>query len=171
MTESKAAGDRREFEALLEDYDTALFTTRGADGHFHTRPMAMQKKRQSSEQLWFVTSEPSHKVTELEDDAHCSVALYAGGHSSTYVSISGTAELVRDRKTIHALWEPSWKAWFPKGPDSEEIVLVCFHPEHAEYVHPKSGLLTVLFTVVKNVLTKERSQPTRRRELDLDSAH
>ena len=62
-------------------------------------------------------------------------------NSATYLSVSGTVEIVRDRKVIHDLWEADWKPWFPKGPDEGDIALLRFVPEHAEYVHPAGGKL------------------------------
>ncbi len=159
-------GDDQELERLLAGYDTALLTTRGPDGHFHTRPMAMQKHRASSRELWFVTSLESTKVHDLESDAQCAIALYSGQHSATYVSISGSAEIVRDRQMIHRLWEPGWRAWFPQGADEPDIALIHFRAEHAEYVHPVTGRLQVLFTMVRNIVTRNRAEPAAKKELD-----
>jgi general stress protein 26 len=160
-------GDREEFEALLKSYDTALLTTRGTDGHFHTRPMAVQKKHQPGDALWFATWVDSQKVRDIEKDPHCSLAFYGREHSSTYLSVSGTMEVVRDRGVIHRLWEPEWKPWFPEGPDEADIALLRFTPEHAEYVHPRGGRLKVLFSTVKALMTHERPEPAPKKELEL----
>lgn len=160
-------GSREELEELLQGYDTALLMTRGTDGHFHSRPMALQKKRKPGEELWFATWVDSKKVDDLEHDNHCALALYSGARSSTYVSLSGHAELVRDRETIRSLWEASWKPWFPEGPEEGDIALIRFIPEHAEYVHPKGGRLKVAFSAVKGLVTKTRPEPAPKKELDL----
>ncbi|WP_373049503.1 pyridoxamine 5'-phosphate oxidase family protein [Vulgatibacter sp.] len=160
-------GDRRELAELLHDYETALFTTRDRNGRFHTRPMAVQR-RPFEDYLWFATWRDSAKVDELESDPHCGVAFHAGGRSATYVSISGRAEVVQDRQKIHELWEPSWKGWFPDGPDSKDLVLIKVEPEHAEYVHPKTGRLGVLFAAVTRAVSdNERPPVAEKRELDL----
>jgi len=160
-------GDRREFEALLKDYDTALLTTRGEDGHFHTRPMAVAKKHKSGSVLWFATWADTRKVQDLEVDPHCSLAFHASEGSATYLSVSGMAEIIRDQRTIHDLWEPGWKPWFPKGPGEQDIVLLRFIPEHAEYVHPAGGKLKVLFSTARALVTKQRPEVAPKKELDL----
>jgi general stress protein 26 len=160
-------GDRREFESLLKDYDVALLTTRGTDGHFHTRPMALSKKRKSGSEIWFATWVDTQKVQDLETDPHCSLAFHSTENSATYLSVSGTVEIVRDRKAIHDLWEADWKPWFPKGPDEGDIALLRFIPEHAEYVHPAGGKLKVLFSTAKALVTKQRPEPAQKKELDL----
>jgi general stress protein 26 len=130
----------QELQELVKDFHTALLTTRGEDGHFHTRPMELQR-RSLDEGFWFATSENTAKVADIENDEHCGLALFSGERGATYVSISGNAHLVREREIIHRMWDPSWRPWFPDGPDQADLVLIRFDPEHAEYVHPKTGRL------------------------------
>jgi general stress protein 26 len=166
-TTTETQGDRQELDRLLRGYHTAVLTTRGPDGHFHARPIAMQQQRVDPEELWFVTSAESQKVQEIQHDPHCAVALHGTERDPTYVSLSGTVELVRDRAKIHALWEPGWKPWFPDGPDSPHLVLIRFRPEHAEYVHPQTGRLTVLFSMVRALVTRTHLEPAPKKEVDL----
>jgi len=50
-----------------------------------------------------------------------------------YVSVSGTATLVRDRGTIERLWDQLYRAWFPQGVDDPELALLRVRVERAEY--------------------------------------
>lgn len=159
-------GDARELHQLLRDYQTALLTTRGPDGSFHSRPMAVQHVQEGGE-FWFATYLDTQKVADLEAEPRCGLAFHDGGRSATYVSMSGEVEVVRDRRKIHELWSPTWRAWFPEGPDQPDLVLLRFQPEHAEYVHPVSGRLKVLATRVKAVLQREPVEPAPKKELDL----
>jgi len=156
----------KELQDLLADYDTALLTTRGEDGHFHSRPMALQA-RSVRDGLWFATWEDTEKVADLESDPHCCVTLYKGRHDSTYISISGNVELIRDKETIRQHWSPSWLPWFPKGPDEERVVLLKVNPEHAEYVHPTTGRLQVLFTMARRLVHRSHEMPAPKHEVDL----
>ena len=155
-----------ELQKLLRHFDTGLLVTRGGDGHFHARPMALHSPSVENG-LWFATTEGSAKVADLEVDPHCGVAFHDGGHGATYVSISGQATLVRDRALIRRLWSPAWKPWFPDGPDQADLVLIHVRPEHAEFVHPNSGRLQVLFTMARRLVTHERQEPAPKVELDL----
>jgi PPOX class probable F420-dependent enzyme len=159
-------GDTQELQKLLKGYRTAVLTTRGADGHFHARPMALQEESRSGE-LWFATSADSQKCRDLEADPHCALSLHDGGNDATYISLSGPAELVRDRQKVHELWDPSWRAWFPDGPEQEDWVLIHFRPEHVEYVHPATGRLKVLFTMLRRMLTHERVEPAEKKEIEV----
>jgi general stress protein 26 len=44
----------RKFFDLVEDIEVAMMTTRSADGHLESRPMATQKRAAGAD-LWFVT--------------------------------------------------------------------------------------------------------------------
>lgn len=163
-------GDLEELRRLIGGFDIAMLTTRGTDGHFHSRPMALQKQHQKREQLldhlWFATWADSQKVIDLKQDPHCSLSFY-DQKSYSYVSLSGEAEVVNDRAKIHELWEPGWRVWFPNGADEPALRLIRFHPEHAEYVHLQTGRLQVLFSVVRALVTKTRAEPTSKKEMEL----
>jgi len=142
--------DIAELQELVEEHDIGLLTTRSSDGHLHARPMAL-RSGPLSEGLWFATTAESAKVADLENDPRCGVAFHKASHDASYLSISGTAELIRDPQTIRRMWSPAWKARLPGGPDRGDIVLICLRPEHAEFVHPHTGKLHVLAAIAKRI--------------------
>lgn len=161
------AGDRAEYEALLGGYKTAILTTHGPDGHYHSRPMAMQEQHEAGAELWFATSRATAKVHEIETDAQVSLAFHSGERDPAYLSISGRAEIVQDRLLIHRMWSPGWKAWFPEGPDQEDLVLLRVRVEHAEWMKPEGGKAQVLYTMAKQAVTGRREDVSEKNELDL----
>lgn len=56
-------GSLQEMRALLEGMEIGFLTTVGGDGHFHSRPMQLQR-HDTDGTLWFATSVESHKWTE-----------------------------------------------------------------------------------------------------------
>jgi general stress protein 26 len=135
--------EKRDYARLLAGYRTAILTTLGAEGHFHSRPMAMRQQVRG-EEIWFATSAGSKKVLDLEHEARCALTFFEPGGPEA-LSISGTGEVIRDRKLLHELWDASWRRWFPGGPDSKDVVLVRVIPEYVER-HDASGTTEVLFT-------------------------
>jgi general stress protein 26 len=156
-------GSLRELRALLDGMEIGFLTTVGRDGHFHSRPMQLQR-HDSDGTLWFATSLDSQKCEDLRASSRCCVAFLK---SSKYVSISGSAELVKDEGMIRALWTPAWRGWFPEGPSEADLVLLRVVPEHVEYVDPPGGTLRSLYTRVKNAVTRTRAEPAPKKELDL----
>src|SRR5438552_2565870 len=103
---------------LIKGIRIAMLTTTDADGSLHSRPMATQEAPFDGE-LWFLTGQRSHKVQEIDRDHHVSLS-YADPGDNCYVSVTGTARLVKDRKKAEELWNPLYKAWFPKGLDDPD---------------------------------------------------
>jgi general stress protein 26 len=66
---------------LIEEMDTAILVTRRADGHMVARPMACQADAPGAD-LWFVSSEGTGKLEDLESDTHVkSHSMRAGSRS------------------------------------------------------------------------------------------
>jgi general stress protein 26 len=134
----------RDYASLLGTYRTAVLTTRGEDGHLHSRPMAMRQQVRG-EEIWFATTIDSKKCRDLAHDPQCALT-FTGEEGQPTISVSGTGEVLRDRRLVRELWDVSWARWFPGGPEQKELALVRVIPEHVERHGPGPGHLEVLFT-------------------------
>ncbi len=114
---------------LLKDFDTAMLVTKSADGHMHARPMAVAELRADAN-AYFVTSIDSPKASEIGVDPIVTLTFQS---SKQYASVSGHAEIVRDRALIDRLYKEDWKIWFPKGKADPSISLIKFTAQDAEY--------------------------------------
>lgn len=114
---------------LLSSFDDAMLVTRAEDGTPHARPMAVAQSQPDGD-VWFATSGDSRKVEEIRREPRVAAIFESSGR---YVSLSGHAEIVRDRDKIHELWSAAWKPWFPGGADDPDIVLLHLHAERGEY--------------------------------------
>jgi hypothetical protein len=54
---------------------------------------------------------------------------------------------------MEELWNPMYKAWFPKGLEDPEIALLKIHVTEAEYWDPPNGKMVQLAGFVKAVAT------------------
>jgi general stress protein 26 len=136
---------------LIRGIRVAMLTTVDGDGELHSRPMATQDVDFDGT-LWFFTAADSEKAAELERDARVNVS-YADEDRSRYVSLSGSARLVRDRERIRELWKPFLKAWFPKGLDDPELALLEVTVTAGEYWDAPSSRLVRLAGLVKGAPT------------------
>jgi general stress protein 26 len=155
---------------LIDGIEIAMFTTRRSDGHLVSRPMATQTQAEGSD-LWFVTDIESHKLDELEFDPHVNLAYYRDG-TREWVSVSGTATVSRDRRAIHDLYRPDWKAWFGDeggerngGPDDPRLALILVDVESVTYLKVDKPRPLVLFEVVKGMVTGSRIDVGEERNL------
>ncbi len=128
---------------LIRGIRVAMLTTVDEDGTLRCRPMAALEHGSEDGVLWFVTSEASHKILEVENDRHVNVA-YASPEDNRYVSVSGLCRLVRDRKKAAELWTPVLKAWFPEGVDSPDLALLRVEIALAEFWDSASSRMAQL---------------------------
>jgi general stress protein 26 len=154
---------------LIQGIKVTMMTTVEKDGSIRSRPMWTQNTDFNGE-LWFFTHDAAPKVGEVQDDHHVNLS-YADSTRDRYVSVSGTGILVRDRAKIHELWDPSLKAWFPKGVDDPDIALLCVRVEKAEYWDTPNKHMVQLVGFVKSVLTGEPYRPGGHEKLDLNPGH
>jgi len=156
--ERKERGSLDELWKLVEGIETAMLTTRRADGHLVSRPMATQK-RASGAHFWFVTTKDSPKVREIAAEPRVNLSYYRD-RTREWVSVSGEARLSEDAGKIHELWAPDWKAWFGDeggerngGPDDPRMVLIAVDAVTAQYMTVNKPQPLVLFELVKGMVT------------------
>jgi general stress protein 26 len=146
---------------LIDELETAMFTTRRSDGRLVSRPMAVQKRAAGAD-LWFVTMRGSQKLEELANDAQVNLAFYKD-RTREWVSVSGRARVVDDRAKIHELYGPDWRAWFgDEGgaqdgtPDDPRMILIGVDVEMAMFLELNKPQPVVLFEVVKGMVTGKK---------------
>lgn len=138
---------------LLDDIDFCMLTTHSG-GRLRSRPMSTQKMETDGE-LWFFTNDNSHKIEEIEADNRVNCA-YAKPDDNTYVSVSGTASISKDRAKIEELWSPILKAWFPDGLDDPTLCLLKVQVQEAEYWEASSSTLIQLAGFVQAFVTGKK---------------
>jgi general stress protein 26 len=157
----KARGMKKklqQFYDMVENIDTAMFTTRRRDGHLVSRPMANQVAASGAD-LWFVTARDSSKIADLEQDSHVNLSYYKD-RTREWVSVSGIAKISTSRRKIHELYRPDWKIWFgDEGgkqdgtADDPRMVLIGVDIETATFMEVTKPQPVVLFELVKGLVT------------------
>ena len=113
---------------LIEDIPVAMFTNQDSEGRLVSRPMSPLEMDVNGA-IWFFTDVNSGKVDQL-DQVNLSFSDVA---RSSYVSLSGNMQLEKDRAHIAQLWTALMKPWFPEGPNSDNLAMLKFVPDAAEY--------------------------------------
>ncbi len=135
----------------IEKVKVAMLTTEEEDGHLRSRPM-YTTEAESTGILWFFTSDHTDKASAIAHDSRVNLA-YADPGADTYISVSGKAEIVKDKAKMHDLWNPSLKAWFPDGLDTPDVALLKITVDKAEYWDVASSKMVQLYGFVKATLT------------------
>jgi general stress protein 26 len=151
---------------LVKEIDFCMLTTIAEDGSLHSRPMSANGEVESNGDLWFFTYANTAKVTEVDRIEHVNVS-FSAPDQQRYVSMSGTAQTVRDRIKMKELWEPELKAWFPKELDEPEIALLKITVETAEYWDAPASWVAKTIGFVKAATTGKPANSGENKRLDL----
>ncbi len=153
--------------SLIKKVKFAMLTTLdNEDGTLRSRPMATQETEFDGT-LWFFTRASAPKVGEVEKEHQVNLS-YAEPDDQLYVSISGRANLVRDKAKAEELWQPALKAWFPKGVEDPDLALLKVEVEKAEYWDTPSSAMVHLFGYVKATLTGKAYHPGENEKITLE---
>ena len=156
MTKIADAATLEKLSGMIKHIQTAMLTTE--DGpHLRARPMVAVQKDFTGE-LYFYTRASSHKVTEVGTHERVGVS-YSDSHDQNYVSLSGTAELVRDKAEIEAHWAEAMRTWFPKGTDDPDIGILKVSVDQAEYWDAPNSTMVHLYGYVKAAVTGKPPHP------------
>jgi general stress protein 26 len=151
---------------MIKEMDIGMLTTTDEDGTLRSRPMSTNGEIEFDGDLWFFTYGNSHKVLEVKHDPQVNVS-FSSPENQRYVSMSGTAQLVRDKKKIEELWKPQLKAWFPKGTDEPDIALLKVNVHKAEYWDSPSSMVAHAIGLVKALATGTTYDAGENKKIDL----
>jgi general stress protein 26 len=138
-TELSGEEGLKKIAELLDGIHIAMVTTLATDGSISARPMAVQDKTFDGT-LWFLTRSSSEKIDEIKQDQHVTLT-FADSSDSKYLMVLGRASLSQDRAKIDELWSSMYKAWFPKGQNDPEIMVLRVDVKEADYWEASSSRL------------------------------
>lgn len=163
------SGDFQKLKEMIKDIDFCMLTTLDENNNLHSRPMSLNREVDQAGNLWFFTAVDSHKVSEVNRIPKCNVS-FANPDDHRYVSISGTAELVKDRQKIKELWQPEIKAWFPEGADDPNLALLRVGIEKAEYWDSPGGTVAQVINFVSAIVTGKQADWGENKKIEVKSA-
>lgn len=142
--------DIQHFAELIKDIKFTMFTTIHGDRQvLRSRPMTLQEAEFEGE-LWFFADKESEMATDIKQNPNVNLG-FANPKDHSYVSASGTAELVFDKAKAKELWNPLYKAWFEEGLDDPKLCLIRVNLVDAHYWESHSSPLNKVMMLVKAV--------------------
>jgi general stress protein 26 len=135
----------------VKDVKFGMFTTTDASRTMSSRPLTNQQLDDEGN-LWFFVSDEQGFVHELIDNPSVNIT-FTDVDDHLFVSVSGRAEMLRDRQKAQELWNPMVKAWFPEGVDDPHLALLKVHVQSAEYWDTGNSKMVTLFAMAKAAIT------------------
>lgn len=134
---------------LTKDSRFCMFTTVDADGTLISRPMTRQDLDLDT-QMWFIATRDSRKVAQIRANPSASLTVST---NTSWVSLSGTAEVIDDLAKLKELWNTFAEAWLPEGPEDPNAILIRVDVHGAEYWDSPGGRVATAFNFVKAKVT------------------
>ena len=136
---------------LAEDGRICMFTTRLSAAPLASRPMATQEVDKEGN-IWFFSKKNSHKNQQIQEDNRVQL-LYANDSASEYLSLYGTAEILKDRAKVEKLWSPWAKTWFNEGKEDPTITLLKVKPIEGHYWDTKNNKMVQMIKIAVGAVT------------------
>jgi general stress protein 26 len=167
MADTKTRSDSLEkLREIIKDIDFCMLTTIDGGGDPHSRPMSSNGDIDPDGDLWFFTQASSAKVSEVEQSPKVNVS-FADPDNQRYVSVTGVAHLVRDRKKIDELWRPQFRMWFPEGKDDPEVALLKVSLEKGEYWDSSSSTIGYALSFISALVTGKEPDLGENRKVNI----
>ena len=156
------SADLKKLRKLIKGARVAMLTTVAPDGTLRSRPMATLKAPFEGD-VWFFTRASAPKTGEIRDNDRVNVS-FSDGDENRYLSISGTASLVRDTARIETLWSGRLKTWFPDGKKDPDLALLRVKVDRADYWDKKTSQMVHLAGIVRSALRGDPAVDNRKAE-------
>jgi general stress protein 26 len=166
MTDTTHSDSLEKLREMIKDIDFCMLTTIDEEGDPHSRPMSSNGDIDRDGNLWFFTNASSHKVNEIAGSPKVNVS-FADPENQRYVSVTGAAQLVRDRDKIDELWRPEFKMWFPEGKEDPQVALLRVALEKGEYWDSPSSTIGYALRFVSSLVTGKQPEFGENKKVDL----
>lgn len=148
MPDQAAPDQLKTIQEIMKGERTCMITTVDAEGALHSHPMTTQES-QFDGSCWFIMSDKSGTATNVETNPQVNVA-YAGG--SSWLSLAGTAHVVRDQAKKKELWNTFTESWFTDGESDPDVVLLHVETTSAQY-WDSPGKAVTMVSMIKARIT------------------
>ncbi len=149
---------------IVEDIKICMMVTQ-RQGSVQARPMRGWA-RADDNVIWFVTEKSSPKTAEAEDESAVCLT-YADPKRNSYVSLSGSVDIVSDQGQLTELWNENLTGYFGK-PLDERAALLRFTPEKGEYWDGPGNPLIVAIKFVEAAVTGKRPDMGTNDKIEFD---
>ncbi|WCP13342.1 hypothetical protein sphantq_01769 [Sphingobium sp. AntQ-1] len=121
----------------MKEIDFAMLATHTGGGAIGSRPMSNNREVDYDGSAWFFTEETTLMVSDIKADPAVNLS-YQGksgllGQRPFFLTVEGTAMLIRDKDQFEAHWTKGLERWWPQGTKTPGLVLIQVIGKRAHY--------------------------------------
>jgi general stress protein 26 len=158
----EAEGSLERVRQLIASIAVAMATT-ASEGDLVSRPL-LALQIEGDADVYFLTRAGSDHVRQVRADPRVNLAFV--GAKGEYLSVAGRGTIGTDAAVVAALWNPTYRAWFPGGAQDPELVVLRVVIERADYWEGPTSRLVRLYGVAHAVLTGQPYESAVKQSVD-----
>jgi general stress protein 26 len=121
----------KEVASRMAELDICMMTTVSPAGVLTSRPMSNNGDVEYDGNSYFFTNEQTHLIGDIEKNKQVNLAFEA--NDGLYISVSGTAGLVRSQKQMKEHWNSDLDEWFSEGVNTPGLVMIHVKANRIKY--------------------------------------
>ncbi|MFT3749528.1 MAG: pyridoxamine 5'-phosphate oxidase family protein [Agriterribacter sp.] len=151
---------------LVDKIDIGMVCTNvQGSSHPHAVPMSRQEVDEEGN-IWFLFSSESDTYKNLQCDNNITL-LYSDVRDYNFLSVSGEAEITKDKSRIEKYWNKMIETWFEKGKEDPRIRVLKVKTSDAHYWDNKTNKFVTFLKAAVSAVTGEKSDIGRQGSLSL----
>lgn len=112
----------------MRDIDFCMLSTTTDGNHLSSRPMSNNRDVEFDGDCWFYAYETARFVGDIGKNPEVGLTFSANtsllGKPGMFISIAGSAEIVRDQTAFAEHWTDELERWFPEGVETPGMVML-----------------------------------------------
>ena len=121
----------------MRDIDFVMLSTRTSQGAIAARPMSNNRQVEYEGDNYFFTCQDTGTVRDITGDPNVGLGFQgksgALGMKPFFITIEGTAEMIRDKARFAEHWTKDLDDWFKEGIDTPGLLLIKVHADRLHY--------------------------------------
>ena len=121
----------------MRDIDFAVLSTRTEGGAVAGRPMSNNRQVEYDGDSFFFTCDDSRTVGDIDRDPNVGLTYQSKsgvlGMKPFFITIEGSAELIKDKAQFAEHWTKDLDAWFKEGIDTPGLTMVKVSAQRLHY--------------------------------------
>jgi general stress protein 26 len=126
-----------ELSSRIKKIDFCMFSTNAGSGRISSRPMSNNGDVEYDGDSWFFSYDDTSKVRQVQAVPDVLLTFSAApsllGKPGIFITIEGTATLIRDKASFEEHWVSGLERWFPDGIETPGIVLIKMSAKSIRY--------------------------------------
>ena len=115
----------------MRGIDICMMTTQTSAGTLDSRPMSNNRQVDYNGDSYFFSHADMPVVKQIATDPRVNLSMV--GSEEFYLSIRGTAEVIRDRARMKEHWVKDVEKWFEQGFETPGLVMIQVRALHLHY--------------------------------------